>query len=240
MKQRIQKLLSSSGICSRRQAEALIKEGRLTVNNEKSHLGQMIDHKDLVRIDGKLIDLPKANSKLRVLMYHKDLGEISSKKDPEGRKTIFDSLPRINGGNWFSIGRLDINTSGIILFTNKGDFANQLMHPSSEVEREYVARIRGNVKEMDLEAMMNGVHLEDGIARFTDIQPGRKGNTNQWFAMVIIGGKNREVRRIWESRGFEVSRLKRVRFGGLFLPSTLKRGEFRELKEKEIKSIVHQ
>ena len=240
MKQRIQKLLSSSGICSRRQAETLIKEGRLTVNDEKSHLGQMIDHKDLVRIDGKLIDLPKANSKLRVLMYHKDLGEISSKKDPEGRKTIFDSLPRINGGNWFSVGRLDINTSGIILFTNKGDFANQLMHPSSEVEREYVARIRGNVKETDLEAMINGVQLEDGVARFTDIQPGRKGNTNQWFAMVIIGGKNREVRRIWESRGFEVSRLKRVRFGGLFLPSSLKRGEFRELKEKEIKSIVHQ
>ena len=240
MKHRIQKLFSSCGICARRQAEALIKEGRLTVNDEKSHLGQMIDHKDLVRIDGNLIDLPKANSKLRVLMYHKDLGEISSKKDPEGRKTIFDSLPRINGGNWFSVGRLDINTSGIILFTNKGDFANQLMHPSSEVEREYVARIRGNVKETDLEAMMNGVQLEDGIARFTDIQPGRKGNTNQWFAMVIIGGKNREVRRIWESRGFEVSRLKRVRFGGLFLPSSLKRGEFRELKEKEIKSIVHQ
>ena len=160
MKQRIQKLLSSSGICSRRQAEVLITEGRLTVNNEKSHLGQMIDHKDLVRIDGKLIDLPKENSKLRVLMYHKDLGEISSRKDPEGRKTIFDSLPRINGGNWFSVGRLDINTSGIILFTNKGDFANQLMHPSSEVEREYVARIRGNVKETDLEAMMNGVQLE--------------------------------------------------------------------------------
>ena len=239
MKQRIQKLLSSSGICSRRQAEALIKEGRLTVNDEKSHLGQMIDHKDLVRIDGKLIDLPKANSKLRVLMYHKDLGEISSKKDPEGRKTIFDSLPRINGGNWFSIGRLDINTSGIMLFTNKGDFANQLMHPSSEVEREYVARIRGNVKEMDLEAMMNGVHLEDGIARFTDIQPGRKGNTNQWFAMVIMEGRTREVRRLWESQNLEVSRLKRVRYGDLFLPAKLQQGAYKELSKSEVKVIEH-
>ena len=233
-------MLSSSGICSRRQAESLIKEGRLTVNNEISHLGQKIDHNDLVRIDGKIVDLSNQNSKLRVLMYNKDLGEISSKSDPESRKTIFDSLPKINGGNWFSVGRLDINTSGLILFTNKGNFANQLMHPSSEIEREYVARIRGDVKEKNLEDMINGVQLEDGIARFTDIQPGRKGNTNQWFAMVIIGGKNREVRRLWESQGFEVSRLKRVRFGGLFLPSSLKRGEFRELKEKEIKSIEHQ
>ena len=233
-------MLSSSGICSRRQAESLIKEGRLTVNNEISHLGLKIDHNDLVRIDGKIVDLSNQHSKLRVLMYNKDLGEISSKSDPESRKTIFDSLPKINGGNWFSVGRLDINTSGLILFTNKGDFANQLMHPSSEIEREYVARIRGDVKEKNLEDMINGVQLEDGIARFTDIQPGRKGNTNQWFAMVIIGGKNREVRRLWESQGFEVSRLKRVRFGGLFLPSSLKRGEFRELKEKEIKSIEHQ
>lgn len=233
-------MLSSSGICSRRQAESLIKEGRLTVNNEISHLGQKIDHNDLVRIDGKIVDLSNQNSKLRVLMYNKDLGEISSKSDPESRKTIFDSLPKINGGNWFSVGRLDINTSGLILFTNKGDFANQLMHPSSEIEREYVARIRGDVKEKNLEDMISGVQLDDGIARFTDIQPGRKGNTNQWFAMVVIGGKNREVRRLWESQGFEVSRLKRVRFGGLFLPSSLKRGEFRELKEKEIKSIEHQ
>lgn len=233
-------MLSSSGICSRRQAESLIKEGRLTVNNEISHLGQKIDHNDLVRIDGKIVDLSNQNSKLRVLMYNKDLGEISSKSDPESRKTIFDSLPKINGGNWFSVGRLDINTSGLILFTNKGDFANQLMHPSSEIEREYVARIRGDVKEKNLEDMISGVQLDDGIARFTDIQPGRKGNTNQWFAMVIIGGKNREVRRLWESQGFEVSRLKRVRFGGLFLPSSIKRGEFRELKEKEIKSIEHQ
>tara|TARA_B100000945_G_scaffold207789_1_gene167225 strand:+ start:440 stop:1141 length:702 start_codon:yes stop_codon:yes gene_type:complete len=233
-------MLSSSGICSRRKAESLIKQGRLTVNNEISHLGQKIDHNDLVRIDGKIVDLSNQNSKLRVLMYNKDLGEISSKSDPESRKTIFDSLPKINGGNWFSVGRLDINTSGLILFTNKGDFANQLMHPSSEIEREYVARIRGDVKEKNLEDMISGVQLDDGIARFTDIQPGRKGNTNQWFAMVIIGGKNREVRRLWESQGFEVSRLKRVRFGGLFLPSSLKRGEFRELKEKEIKSIEHQ
>ena len=159
-------MLSSSGICSRRQAESLIKEGRLTVNNEISHLGQKIDHSDLVRIDGKIVDLSNQNSKLRVLMYNKDLGEISSKNDPESRKTIFDSLPKINGGNWFSVGRLDINTSGLILFTNKGDFANQLMHPSSEIEREYVARIRGDVKEKNLEDMINGVQLEDGIARF--------------------------------------------------------------------------
>ena len=240
MNQRIQKLLSSSGICSRRRAEQLIKEGRLTVNNQPSHLGQKVKISDEIRIDDQLIYLSKKESKLRVLMYHKDVGEISSKSDPDARRTIFDSLPKIDGGNWFSIGRLDINTSGLILFTNKGDFANKVMHPSSEIEREYVARIRGEVKERHLNKLLNGVNLDEGVSKFTDVQPGRKGNTNQWFAMVLIGGKNREVRKLWEALGFEVSRLKRVRVGGLFLPANLRKGQYKELKEKEIKSIEHQ
>ena len=193
-----------------------------------------------IKIDGKEILISKSLLPSRVLIYNKKVGEISSKKDPEGRPSIFESLPNIDNGKWISAGRLDINTSGLMLFTNDGVFANKLMHPSSNIEREYVARVHGKVERSHLENLTRGVELEDGIARFSDVQAGRKGKTNQWFAMVIMEGRTREVRRMWESLGFAVSRLKRVRIGGLFLPANIKQGNYKELSGKEIKSIEPQ
>ncbi|HIA96602.1 MAG TPA: rRNA pseudouridine synthase [Gammaproteobacteria bacterium] len=240
MKERIQKILSSEGIVSRRQAENLIREGRIKVNGLEAILGMSISRHDLIEIDGKKIEISEGKKALRVLMYNKKIGEISTTKDSLDRPSVFQSLPKIINGKWISVGRLDINTSGLMLFTNDGKFANKLMHPSSNIEREYVARIRGKVETDHIRELLEGVNLEDGKASFSDIQPGRKGKTNQWFAMVIMEGRTREVRRMWESLGFAVSRLKRVRIGGLFLPANIKQGNYKELSEKEIKSIEPQ
>ena len=237
MKERIQKILANEGIVSRRQAENLIREGRIKVNGQEAILGMSISRRDLIEIDGKAVEISEGTNPLRVLMYNKKVGEISSTKDPEGRPSVFLALPKISKGKWISVGRLDINTSGLMLFTNNGELANKLMHPSSKIEREYVARIRGQVEPDHIRKLLEGVNLEDGKASFSDIQPGRKGKSNQWFAMVIMEGRTREVRRMWESQGFSVSRLKRVRIGGLFLPANLRQGNYKELAEKEIKSI---
>ena len=237
MKERIQKILANEGIVSRRQAENLIREGRIKINGQEAILGMSISRRDLIEIDGKVVEISEGTNPLRVLMYNKKVGEISSTKDPEGRPSVFLALPKISKGKWISVGRLDINTSGLMLFTNNGELANKLMHPSSKIEREYVARIRGQVEPGHIRRLLEGVNLEDGKASFSDIQPGRKGKSNQWFAMVIMEGRTREVRRMWESQGFAVSRLKRVRIGGLFLPANLKQGNYKELAEKEIKSI---
>ena len=237
MKERIQKILANEGIVSRRQAENLIREGRIKINGQEAILGMSISRRDSIEIDGKAVEISEGTNPLRVLMYNKKVGEISSTKDPEGRPSVFLALPKISKGKWISVGRLDINTSGLMLFTNNGELANKLMHPSSKIEREYVARIRGQVEPDHIRKLLEGVNLEDGKASFSDIQPGRKGKSNQWFAMVIMEGRTREVRRMWESQGFSVSRLKRVRIGGLFLPANLKQGNYKELAEKEIKSI---
>ena len=237
MKERIQKILANEGIVSRRQAENLIREGRIKINGQEAILGMSISRSDLIEIDGKGVEISKGTNPLRVLMYNKKVGEISSTKDPEGRPSVFLALPKISKGKWISVGRLDINTSGLMLFTNNGELANKLMHPSSKIEREYVARIRGQVEPDHIRKLLEGVNLEDGKACFSDLQPGRKGKSNQWFAMVIMEGRTREVRRMWESQGFSVSRLKRVRIGGLFLPANLRQGNYKELAEKEIKSI---
>ena len=237
MKERIQKILANEGIVSRRQAENLIREGRIKINGQEAILGMSISRRDLIEIDGKVVEISEGTNPLRVLMYNKKVGEISSTKDPEGRPSVFLALPKISKGKWISVGRLDINTSGLMLFTNNGELANKLMHPSSKIEREYVARIRGQVEPDHIRRLLEGVNLEDGKASFSDIQPGRKGKSNQWFAMVIMEGRTREVRRMWESQGFAVSRLKRVRIGGLFLPASLRQGNYKELAEKEIKSI---
>ena len=237
MKERIQKILANEGIVSRRQAENLIREGRIKINGQEAILGMSISRRDLIEIDGKVVEISEGTNPLRVLMYNKKVGEISSTKYPEGRPSVFLALPKISKGKWISVGRLDINTSGLMLFTNNGELANKLMHPSSKIEREYVARIRGQVEPNHIRKLLEGVHLEDGKACFSDLQPGRKGKSNQWFAMVIMEGRTREVRRMWESQGFSVSRLKRVRIGGLFLPANLRQGNYKELAEKEIKSI---
>ena len=241
MKTRIHKILADHGIGSRRGIESLIKQRKVKVNGELATLGQLVSEHDIFEVEGRTVRLSKKDpSKKRILMYNKKVGEISSRNDPDHKKTIFDSLPKLKSGRWVSVGRLDINTSGLILFTNDGSLANQLMHPSSNIEREYIARVHGQVTDQILNNLMNGVKLEDGFAKFTDVQGGRKGNTNQWFAMVIMEGRTREVRRLWESQGLEISRLKRVRYGSLFLPASLKQGAFKELSKSEISALEHQ
>ena len=241
MKTRIHKIFADHGIGSRRGIESLIKQRKVKVNGELATLGQLVSEHDIFEVEGRTVRLSKKDpSKKRILMYNKKVGEISSRNDPDHKKTIFDSLPKLKSGRWVSVGRLDINTSGLILFTNDGSLANQLMHPSSNIEREYIARVHGQVTDQILNNLMKGVKLEDGFAKFTDVQGGRKGNTNQWFAMVIMEGRTREVRRLWESQGLEISRLKRVRYGSLFLPASLKQGAFKELSKSEISALEHQ
>ena len=241
MKTRIHKILADHGIGSRRGIESLIRQKKVLVNGQVATIGQLVLERDIFEVEGRTIRLSKKDpTKKRILMYNKKVGEISSRNDPDHKKTIFDALPRLKSGRWVSIGRLDINTSGLILFTNDGSLANELMHPSSSIEREYVARVHGQVTDQILNNLTEGVNLEDGLAKFTDVQGGRKGNTNQWFAMVIMEGRTREVRRLWESQGLEISRLKRVRYGTLFLPASLKQGAFKELSKSEISALVRQ
>ena len=240
MKQRIHKVLADHGHGSRRGIEQLIKKNKVEVNGKIAKIGQLVSEKDSFKIEGKNVVLSrKGNKDIRILMYNKKVGEVSTRHDPENRPTVFDNLPRLNSERWVSVGRLDVNTSGLMLFTNKGELANKLMHPSSVIEREYVARIHGLVTEKVLQKLINGVKLEDGLARFTDVQEGKKGKTNQWFAMVIMEGRTREVRRLWESQNLQVSRLKRVRYGDLFLPANLKQGSYKELSKSEVKVIEH-
>ena len=241
MKIRIHKILADHGIGSRRGIESLIRQKKVLVNGQLAIIGQLVSEKDTFEIEGRSIKLLKKDpTARRVLMYNKRVGEISSRNDPDHKKTIFDSLPKLRSGRWVSVGRLDINTSGLILFSNDGSFANNLMHPSSNIEREYVARVHGHVSEKIVNNLIKGVKLEDGFAKFSDVQSGRKGKTNQWFAMVIMEGRSREVRRLWESQGLEISRLKRVRYGNLFLPATLKQGAFKELTKSEISALERQ
>lgn len=238
MKTRIHKVLADHGVGSRRGIESLIRQKKVLVNGSLATIGQLVSERDIFQVEGKTIKLSKKDpTQKRILMYNKKVGEISSRNDPDHKNTIFDSLPRLGSGRWVSIGRLDINTSGLILFTNDGALANKLMHPSSNIEREYVARVHGNVTDNIIENLVEGVDLEDGFAKFTDVQGGRKGNTNQWFAMVIMEGRTREVRRLWESQGLEISRLKRVRYGNLFLPAHLKQGAFKELTKGEVNAL---
>ena len=241
MKIRIHKVLADHGIGSRRGIESLIRQKKILVNGHLASIGQLVSDKDVFEVEGRMVRLSKKDpTNKRILMYNKKVGEISSRKDPDHKKTIFDTLPKLKSGRWVSVGRLDINTSGLILFTNDGSLANQLMHPSSNIEREYVARVHGKVTDEILQNLTNGVKLEDGFAKFTDVQGGRKGNTNQWFAMVMMEGRTREVRRLWESQGLEISRLKRVRYGNLFLPATLRQGAFKELTKGEINALERQ
>ena len=240
MRQRIHKILADSGHGSRRGIERLIKQNKIEVNGEIATLGQLVSEKDSFKIEGKKIVLSaRGNKGTRILMYNKKVGEICTRHDTKNRPTVFENLPKLNSGRWVSVGRLDINTSGLMLFTNKGELANRLMHPSSMIEREYIARIHGLVTKKVLQKFINGVELEDGLARFTDVQEGKKGKTNQWFAMVIMEGKTREVRRLWESQNLEVSRLKRVRYGNIFLPASLKQGSYKELSKSEVNVIEH-
>ena len=189
-------------------------------------------------LDGRPVALQEADQ-VRVLLYHKPVREVCSRKDPDGRKTVFERLPRLKAGRWISVGRLDFNTSGVLLFTTDGELANALMHPSSEIEREYLVRVMGNVDDATLERLKEGVQLDDGPARFSDIQEGGGDGINRFFYVVLMEGRNREVRRLWESQGLTVSRLKRVRYGEVFLPSKLKKGQWLELPQRDV-DVIYQ
>jgi 23S rRNA pseudouridine2605 synthase len=216
--------------------ERWIEAGRVSVNGKAASLGDRVDDKARVAIDGKPLNRAPAGQ-TRCILYHKPPAEVRSRKDPEGRRTVFERLPILKSGRWISIGRLDYNTSGLLLFTTDGELANALMHPSSNIEREYMVRVMGDVDEGILQRLIDGVMLEDGVARFTDIQDGGGDGINRWFYVVLMEGRNREVRRLWESQGLTVSRLKRVRYGEVFIPSKVKQGQWVELESKEIKGL---
>jgi len=237
--EKLQKVLARIGVGSRRDVEAWISHGRIKVNGKDATLGQRVDMHDAITIDGKVIKREEAaESVRRVIMYNKPDGEICTRVDPEGRPTVFDKLPRPKEGRWINVGRLDINTTGLLMFTTDGELANRLMHPSFEMDREYAVRVRGEVDDEMIERLKAGVVLEDGPARFTDIQqaPGGEG-FNHWYHCVVMEGRNREVRRLWESQGLVVSRLKRVRFGPVFLNSDLPMGRWREMSQYEVDTL---
>ena len=236
--QKLQKVLANLGLGSRRKMERWIEDGRVTVDGSVATLGDRIRAGQSLRLDGKPLEIDAA-TEVRVLLYHKPVREVCSRDDPEGRKTVFERLPKLKSGRWISVGRLDFNTSGVLLFTTDGALANALMHPSTAIEREYLVRVMGRVEEPMLERLKAGVELDDGPARFSDIQEGGGDGINRFFYVVLMEGRNREVRRLWESQGTTVSRLKRVRYGEVFLPSKLKKGQWLELPQRDV-DVVYQ
>jgi 23S rRNA pseudouridine2605 synthase len=237
MNERIQKLLAIAGVASRREAERWIADGRVTVNGVIATLGDRAGRHDEVRVDGRTIDVSDAGKSCRVIAYNKPIGEVCTRNDPEGRATVFDHLPKTKNERWINVGRLDINTSGLLLFTTDGEMANKLMHPSSEIDREYAVRVRGDVDEEMIKRLKEGVMLEDGIARFTDVRFFDGDGQNKWYHVVVMEGRNREVRRLWESQGITVSRLKRVRYGCIFLPGNVPVGTWVEMGQKDVNEL---
>ncbi len=235
----MQKVLAEAGLGSRREIEGWISNGRVRVNGQLAKLGDRVLPADRIRVDGKDVKRRSVReSGPKVLVYHKPEGEVVTRRDPEGRPTIFRRLPGIREGRWIAVGRLDLNTAGLLLVTNHGELANRLMHPSRRVEREYAVRIRGPVADATLEQLVHGVDLEDGPARFEEIVESGGTGSNQWFHVLLCEGRNREVRRLWEAVGCDVSRLKRVRFGNVILGARPLPGQWRELDDEELTSLM--
>ncbi len=243
MADRIQKVLASIGVGSRRHIDGLIKAGRVRVNGNVAKPGDKIRTTDRVVIDRRRIRLnplsaDSAGDRPRVLAYYKPEGEICTVKDPEGRRTVFANLPKLHRGRWISIGRLDINSCGLLLFTDNGALANNLMHPRNQVEREYAVRVSGRARQEQLNALLKGVRLEDGIARFASITDGGGKGRNHWYHVIIMEGRNREVRRLWESQGLLTNRLIRIRYGSYSLPRIKRPSQSWELKQQEIDALL--
>ena len=236
MAERLQKFLAKSGIGSRRYCEELIKSKKIKVNGQIALIGATVNRNDEVEYDGNIISFTE--SEIKLLMLNKPEGVLSSNKKEKNIPIVFDFLPEGKSKiRWISIGRLDINSSGLMLFTNDGTFANYCMHPSSSIDREYLVRARGDFTKEKKEKMLSGIKIDQDIYRFTDIVEGEKQSSNQWFSVCLMSGKNREVRKIFNAVGLEISRLKRTRFGPIFLPSSLKKGGYIELSSKEIDSL---
>ena len=236
--QRLHKLLALAGLGSRRDMEELIASGRVTVNGQVATVGAGVTEHDVVRLDSRPLRLPFEAELPQVLIYHKPEGEIVSQDDPEGRASVFDKLPKVKNGKWIAIGRLDMNTSGLLIFTTSGELANRFMHPRYEVEREYAVRIFGELTEGQIAQLKEGIELEDGPANFDSIIPQGGEGANHWYQVILREGRNREVRRLFEAFQLPVSRLMRVRFGPVNLPPRVKRGKMLKLEQKEVVGLL--
>ncbi len=233
--EKLQKILARMGVGSRREMERWITAGRVSLNEKPAKLGDRAGNDDMIKVDGQM--LRRVEIRPRIILLNKQEGVICTRSDPEGRTTCFDDLPKLNLGRWISIGRLDINTSGLLLLSNDGNFANRMMHPSANIDREYAVRVDGEIDADVLKALKNGVELEDGYAKFADIRYFDGTGRNHWYHVVVLEGRNREVRRLFESQGIRISRLKRVRFGPVILPSALLRGRRQELSVEDVKGL---
>ena len=239
MSEKLQKVLARVGLGSRRHMEEAIIQGRVSVNGKIAEIGQRIEATDELRVDGRRVDFAlEEETRRRVIIYYKPEGEICSRQDPEGRPTVFDNLPNLRGERWVMVGRLDINSSGLLVFTNDGELANRLMHPSNEVEREYAVRVMGEVTPTARQALLDGVTLDDGPAKFESFTEVGGEGINRWYQVVVKEGRNREVRRLFESQGLRVSRLLRIRYGTISLPRQLHTGRWIELDKDEIDGIT--
>jgi 23S rRNA pseudouridine2605 synthase len=238
MTERLQKLLASAGHGSRRGIEEWIRAGRVTINDRVAVLGDRATQADRICLDGKPLDLGGRREAVEVLLYHKPVGEVTTRSDPEGRPTVFERLPSPASGRWIVVGRLDVNTSGLLLFTNDGELAHRLMHPSSEIRREYLVRLRGSPSVEVLERLRRGVELEDGPANFDSIEAHSTEGSHTWCRVCLHEGRNREVRRLFEHEGFVVSRLTRIRYGSVDLPRDLPAGAFKSLSEAAIAELA--
>jgi 23S rRNA pseudouridine2605 synthase len=236
---KLHKVLADAGIGSRRDMEELIIAGRVSVNGQPAHIGQRVLPTDQVRVNGKPLVRKQPGKAPRVLLYHKPAGEIVSQDDPERRPTVFDRLPKLSGGRWVAVGRLDFNTEGLLLFTTSGELANRLMHPRYEVEREYAVRVLGELTEEQRQRLLAGVQLDDGTAAFSKLEDAGGQGANRWYRVVIAEGRNREVRRMFEAVGLEVSRLIRIRYGAIQLPRSLARGRYQELSSEWVQAWMH-
>ncbi len=237
-KQKLHKMLAHSGLGSRRAMEEAIASGRVTVNGSRAEVGTRVGPEDMVRFEGRIVKLKFTSRLPRVMLYHKPEGEIVSHDDPEKRATVFDKLPRMRSSKWISIGRLDFNTSGLLIFTTSGELANRLTHPAFEVEREYSVRILGRVTPEQGKQLLSGVELEDGKAKLEAFADEGGEGANHWYRVILKEGRNRVVRRLFESMGLTVSRLIRTRFGPIVLPSRVKRGMLLELSEEEVAGLM--
>jgi len=235
---KLHKVLAQAGLGSRLEMEQLILEGRISVNNEPAHIGQRIQYGDRVKVNGKPIHVRIDPPPARVIAYHKPAGEIVSHDDPQNRPSVFRKLPRLQHGKWQSVGRLDLNTEGLLLFTSSGELANRLMHPRFGLEREYAVRVLGALSNEEKQKLLDGVMLDDGLAQFGSIEDGGGEGSNCWYRVTISEGRNREVRRMMEAVGHAVSRLIRIRYGAMVLPHGLRRGAFIELGEADIRALM--
>ena len=241
MDQKLQKVLANMGYGSRREIESWIFDGRIQLNNSLAKVGDRVSNKDLIYLDGNKIETAKI-FRTQVIVYNKPEGEISSNEDPKGRPTVFDNLPSLKRAKWISVGRLDINTTGLLLFTTNGELANRLMHPRYQVERKYLVRVFGDVNQSDIDILKKGILLDDEQAKFKTIERNKGASDgekrlNNWFKVTLEGGKNREVRRLWESQGFEISRLKRIAYGPIELQPFIRPGNYLELSIEEVQKL---